>query len=228
HLTPPAPSPPYPLSLHDALPICLLIINADDFGLNRAATDAIVECHRAGTVTSTTLMANTPDCTRAAQLSAALTSLGVGLHFNLTWGEPLAGADRVPTLVDARGHLLARDALARRLLLRKVAARDVAEELRAQWAHLRGLGLHPSHVDSHQHVHGFPLVFSAVADMCRAERIPMRVPWVAPGKQGGWGRRARRFLLARMLRNSVRRWQGQVRWNDSLNSVFDLPGLSRE
>src|SRR5690606_8790554 len=42
----------------------LLIINADDFGLNRAATDAIVECHRAGTVTSTTLMANTPDCTR--------------------------------------------------------------------------------------------------------------------------------------------------------------------
>ena len=36
----------------------LLIVNADDFGFTRDVNDGIVEAHRAGILTSTTLMAS--------------------------------------------------------------------------------------------------------------------------------------------------------------------------
>jgi predicted glycoside hydrolase/deacetylase ChbG (UPF0249 family) len=205
----------------EAIRVKLLIVNADDFGLNRAATDAIVECHRAGSVTSTTLMANAPDCERAAGLASGLPALGVGMHFNLTWGEPLARAGEVPTLVDAEGRLHPRERLARLLLLGRVDPEHIARELAAQWQRLREAGVAPTHMDSHQHVHAFPRVFDAVAAHCAREDIPVRVPWVANGG-GGIGRRARRAVLRSMLARAVGPWRGKLRWNDSINSVFDL------
>lgn len=204
----------------------LLIVNADDFGLSAAATDAILECHAAGSITSTTLMANTPDCERAAGLASAQSSLAVGMHFNLTWGAPLAPPREVRSLLGPNGKFLSRNRLARRLFTGRVVSAHVDRELAAQWQRLTSLGLRPSHVDSHQHVHGLPVVFDAVAAHCRCARVPMRVPWVAKGGGGSLPRRARRLLLRALLQRAARRWRGRVAWNDSINSIFDLPDAS--
>ena len=200
----------------------LLIINADDFGLNDAATEGIVACFLAGSVTSTTLMVNAPATERAAILAQQHPDLGVGLHFNLTWGQPVSAPEDVPALVDSGGSFLPRSALAWRLLAGRVPQPQIDRELQAQYARMRELGLHPTHVDSHQHVHGFGAVFSSVAALCATTGLPMRVPWVAKSDSGGVGRRARRALLTRMLSRSTRRWQGKVRWNNGLGSIFDL------
>lgn len=200
----------------------LLIVNADDFGLNAAANAGIVECHRAGSVTSTTLMANAPALEEAVDLAHAHPALGIGLHFNLTWGRPLSEPARVPSLVDAAGSLLGRDQLGRRAVTGGLRAEEIALELSAQFQRLRALGIPVTHIDSHQHVHAFAPVFSAVATLCRQEGLPMRVPWVARDEAAPLRRRARRAVLSHLLTRSTRRWQGQVRWNDALGSVFDL------
>lgn len=201
----------------------ILIINADDFGLNASATHAIVETHLAGNVTSTTLMVNTPYTQEAVALAKTLPKLGVGLHFNLTWGEPISSPSTVPTLVDQRGRFYSRQALAKRIFMNRVAQQDVERELHAQFARMKTLGLSPTHLDSHQHVHGFGVIFDAVAKLCSQHRIAMRVPWVEDfGVHSGAARTIRRAVLKYLLKKSTQRWQGKVSWNHCLMSVFDL------
>lgn len=202
----------------------LLIVNADDFGLNDAANDGIIQAHAAGTVTSTTLMVNGRAAERAAALAAEHPELGVGLHFNLTWGHPVSSPAAVSSLVGGDGMFMPREALARRLLTGRVRREQVCAELRAQLNRMAELGLQPTHIDSHQHVHGFGPVFSAIAEYCATAAIPMRVPWVASADAGGFKRRIRRALLARMLARSTTHWSDRVSWNDGLGSIFDVPG----
>ncbi|MGD9660043.1 MAG: carbohydrate deacetylase [Porticoccaceae bacterium] len=200
----------------------LLIVNADDFGINDAANAAIIECHRMGSVTSTTLMANGPALAAAVELGRCNPSLGIGLHFNLTWGEPVSDPAMVSALVDDKGRFLAREVLAKRSLLGRIPREQLEIELDAQFKRLLSLGVDVTHVDSHQHVHALGVVFSTVAALCSRESLPMRVPWVAKERGAGLRRRLRRASLAALLTHSTGRWSGSVRWNDALGSVFDL------
>jgi predicted glycoside hydrolase/deacetylase ChbG (UPF0249 family) len=200
----------------------LLIVNADDFGINDAANAAIIECHRMGSVTSTTLMANGPALVAAVELGRCNPSLGIGLHFNLTWGEPVSDPAMVSALVDDKGKFLSREVLAKRSLLGRIPREQLEIELDAQFKRLLSLGVDVTHVDSHQHVHALGVVFSTVAALCSRESLPMRVPWVAKERGAGLRRRLRRASLAALLTHSTGRWSGSVRWNDALGSVFDL------
>lgn len=204
-----------------------LIVNADDFGLAPAVNQGILDAHLAGSVTSTTLMVNMPAAAEAAAIAKAHPALGVGLHFNLTLGQPLAGAAAVPSLVGPDGQFHARGALAARLLTGRVRREHVVRELQAQHQAFLALGIRPTHVDSHQHVHGFPAVFDAVAALCEAQGIPTRMPWLLKlgDSRPSAGRAARQWLLGRMLRRNVRRWQGRVSWNAGMGSLFDLGAM---
>jgi len=201
-----------------------LVVNADDFGLADEVNEGIIDALLAGSVTSTTLMVNMPAAAAAAALAKAHPALGVGLHFNLTLGTPLAAAELVPSLVDAAGRFFPRGVLARRLLFGRVQPGHIAVELDAQFQRFAELGLVPTHVDSHQHVHGFPAVFDAVATLCAQQGIAIRMPWLLqlPGSRPSPGRALRQWVLARMLRRNVREWQGRVSWNSGLGSLFDL------
>ena len=63
-----------------------LIVNADDFGLTKRVSEAIVDVHRHGIVTSTTLMANGAAFEGAVALSRQMPRLGIGAHLNLSEG----------------------------------------------------------------------------------------------------------------------------------------------
>ena len=204
-----------------------LIVNADDFGLAPAVNQGILDAHLAGSVTSTTLMVNMPAAAEAAAIAKAYPLLGVGLHFNLTLGKPLAGASSVPSLVGPDGKFHERGALALRLFTGRVRREHVVRELDAQHQAFLALGIRPTHVDSHQHVHGFPAVFDAVGALCEAQGIPTRMPWLLKlgDSRRGAGRALRQWLLGRMLRRNVRRWQGRVRWNAGMGSLFDLGAI---
>ena len=64
----------------------LLIVNADDFGLSRCVNEGIIEAHRNGIVTSTSLMVNRPGAEHASELVRDCPDLGLGLHFEETAG----------------------------------------------------------------------------------------------------------------------------------------------
>ncbi len=149
----------------------LLVINADDLGFAPGVNRGILECHAAGTLTSASMMVNTPAFHEAAELVLARApKLGVGLHLNLLTGRPLTA---VPTLADPRTglfhplHTLTRLALAGR-----IHAGDVRRECDAQLAALTAAGITPTHVDSHRHTHALPGVLPAVVASARAAGVP--------------------------------------------------------
>ena len=64
-----------------------LIVNADDFGLTKRVSEGIVDAHRHGIVSSTTLMANGGAFEAAVALRRQAPHLGIGAHLNLSEGD---------------------------------------------------------------------------------------------------------------------------------------------
>jgi len=142
-----------------------LIINADDFGFTRDVNAGIVNAHRNGVLTSTTLMANGDAFEDAVRLARDTPTLDVGCHLVLVQGRSLlSGAPFPERLQDvylalAKGHI------------------DVYRELRAQIEKILAAGLRPTHLDSHKHTHIVPKVFRAVVHLAHEFQIPnVRLP----------------------------------------------------
>lgn len=156
----------------------LLIVNADDFGLSPGVNYGIIEAHRHGLVTSTTAMMNAEGIEHAAEISAGFPSLGVGLHFVLSYGTPLSA---MPSLA-REGQLgkwvweVAKQG--------KLADEDIAAELRQQHDRFVSLfGRPPTHIDSHHHVHFIPQVWQHVSGFAREKGVPVRIDWQASQQQ---------------------------------------------
>jgi chitin disaccharide deacetylase len=155
-----------------------LIVNADDFGLTPGVNRAIIEAHTRGIVTSATLMANMPAFAEAVQLAKSHPTLGVGLHFNITQGAPVAPTTQVRSLLGGNGEFLGTSTkLARRALLGQLREEEIGIELRAQLERLRSAGLAVTHVDSHKHAHALPGVLRAIQQIIPAFGIcALRLP----------------------------------------------------
>ncbi len=129
-------------------------------------------------------MTNMPGFDEAARLAQGHLSLGVGLHFNMTQGRPVALASQVRSLTDERGEFLqASSAMLWRALKNELRADEVAIELRAQIEKALAAGVRLTHVDGHQHAQAWPQVFEAIASVLpeygiRAVRLPReRLRW---------------------------------------------------
>ena len=76
-------------------PPSLVIVNADDFGQSVNVNRAIIDCFQKGLISSTTIMANMPAFDDAVDLAIENGfHQTVGVHLNLTDGEPLVSALR--------------------------------------------------------------------------------------------------------------------------------------
>ncbi len=131
----------------------MIIVNADDFGRSRAETDAVVTCHKAGRITSTTAMVFMEDSERAAEAAVSL-AMDTGLHLNLS--QRFTGTrvtdglrrshDRIVRFLGSSKYAL----LLYNPFLRR-QFRDVVEAQVEEFARLYGRP--PSHIDGHQHLH---------------------------------------------------------------------------
>ena len=129
-----------------------LVVNADDFGFTRDVNRGIVEAHRQGILTATTLMANGDAFEDAVRLARENASLDVGAHLVLVGGRALAKANKpLPTSVP---RLVAAMTLGR---IR------IYDELAAQVRRILDAGIQLSHLDTHKHTHLAPPVLDAVA-----------------------------------------------------------------
>jgi predicted glycoside hydrolase/deacetylase ChbG (UPF0249 family) len=143
----------------------LLIVNADDFGHDREATDLTIACFGAGQISSATTMVRMADSRRAAEL-ALEHDLPSGLHLNFT--EPYDGAD-VPAAERERQLLACRTFGGGGLRLRSWTYDPrisglVEDAIRDQLERFRTLfGREPTHVDGHNHVQVCPNVSRAKA-----------------------------------------------------------------
>ena len=83
-----------------------LIINADDFGYKGNVVSAIIRLYEAGILKSTTAMTNSEYWSEGAQYLRSHTGFGAGVHLVITEGYPVLSPDKVPSLVDSRGHFI--------------------------------------------------------------------------------------------------------------------------
>lgn len=133
-----------------------LVVNADDFGFTRDVNQGIVEAHRNGILTATTLMACGAAFDDAVRLARETPTLDIGVHLVLVGQPPY------PMTV-AR--------LMRAVALGRIAIYD---ELSAQVRKVVDAGLNPTHLDTHKHTHLLPPVLDAVARISEE----FKIPWV--------------------------------------------------
>ena len=159
-------------------------MNADDFGLTPGVNRAIIELHRAGLVTSTSLMARAGATDEAIEFARAAPSLGVGCHVVLVDGEPVLPPEKVPSLVDARtGHFPnSLTTFLLRLFTGRIRAEEIEAEAAAQISLLQQRGVRLTHIDTHKHAHIFsavlrPVLRAARAAGIRAVRHPFEPEW---------------------------------------------------
>ncbi|MBM3511497.1 MAG: ChbG/HpnK family deacetylase [Alphaproteobacteria bacterium] len=126
-----------------------VIFNADDFGASTGINRGIVECHRRGVVTSTSLMVDGGAAREAAALAQDHPGLAVGLHFDVV-GED----DRNFDLDDTAA---------------------VGTEFRRQLGRFVDLiGRAPTHIDSHKHTHRRPHLFPLFREWVAPLKVPLR------------------------------------------------------
>lgn len=147
-----------------------LIVNADDFGQTSGINRAVLELHRAGLLTSATLMARAGATEEAIELALKMPSLNVGCHVVLTDGEPMLPPKRIPSLIDPSTNLFysSLSAFLGRLLSGRVNPGEIEAETTAQIQSLQTRGLTVSHIDSHKHTHMFPAVLRPLLRGARA------------------------------------------------------------
>lgn len=152
----------------------VLVVNADDYGLTAAVSQGILRAHHEGICTSASVLVLGRGFGASVGWLRDEPALGVGVHLALVGEDPpLLSAREIPTLVDRDGRL----PISWRVLLPKVAARrvdpdDIARELAAQIEAVRAEGLAIDHLDSHQHVHMFPVIRPLVVDLARRFGVP--------------------------------------------------------
>ncbi|MEQ8222203.1 MAG: carbohydrate deacetylase [Candidatus Eremiobacterota bacterium] len=142
-----------------------LIVNADDYNLTEDVSRGIIEASRNGIVTSTTVMVNIPGFDKTLDLLSN-SSLSAGIHFNLTFGEPVC--NDVPALVNKEGRFN------RRFEIEPEHISQVVREIEAQYNRFLASGIKPSHFDSHHHVHTKPELKKIFFDFAREKNLPMR------------------------------------------------------
>lgn len=153
-----------------------LIVNADDYGRTPQVSRGILQAHRHGIVTSTTVMVNQPAI--GEQLAEALLcpALGIGLHLVFTAWRPVLAPAQVPALVDEEGRFLEQHTVWAQA--ESIPISQLRAEFSAQMALFRTLaGRLPDHLDCHHFVHLYPPFFQAYADLALEHKLPLRVPF---------------------------------------------------
>jgi hopanoid biosynthesis associated protein HpnK len=149
-----------------------LIVNADDLGWTEGVNRGIAEAHRNGIVTSASLLANGAAFASGVEMARTTPGLGVGVHLNLSDGEPVAERELVTTLLNDKGELEGRpESLLLRLARRSVSVQEIEQEWDAQIQKVRDSGVEPTHLDGHRHVQMLPGLFEIVLRLAKKHGI---------------------------------------------------------
>src|SRR2546427_338704 len=119
--------------LHDMI----LVVNADDAGVDRGRNRGILRASREGLVRSASVLVNFDAAKEFVEQARELDALGIGLHANFTEGPPLVKGHR--SLIGANGSFLGKQELLRRGMAGLVDEREATRELEEQWAALERL-----------------------------------------------------------------------------------------
>jgi hopanoid biosynthesis associated protein HpnK len=187
-----------------------IVFSADDFGLSRSVNEAVELAHRNGALRQASLMVGAPHAQDAIARARLMPGLAVGLHLVLVDGDSLGGHARLPTITEKDGRF-GRDqvALAFKYFFSPAARRELAAEIRAQFAAFAQTGLALHHADAHKHMHLHPTVAAMMIAIGREFGLSrIRVPAEPPATLRACGERV--SLSDRALYLWTRRLRAQA------------------
>lgn len=151
------------------------VLCADDYGMTPAVSRGILHLVEAGRISATGAMTNMPAWRRAAhELWPHDQKIDIGVHLNLTCGEPLTEMKtfapegefpRLPSVIG--GGVIGR-----------LPLHEIEQEMAAQLNEFEDrMGRIPDFIDGHQHVHAMPGVRRALAALI-SKRYPGAKPYI--------------------------------------------------
>lgn len=166
----------------------VLILNADDFGMNHATNEGTFKALQAGGMTSATIMVPCPWFMEAVKFAKEHPQANLGCHLTLTsewnkykWG-PVVGWQAAPSLCDDLGYMFGE--VPQVYLAAKMD--DVEKEVRGQVDRALKAGIDVTHVDSHmgtlQYAPGYHELYLKIA---KSYNLPCRMAGRALMKKYG-------------------------------------------
>jgi predicted glycoside hydrolase/deacetylase ChbG (UPF0249 family) len=129
----------------------LLVIHADDLGMNHSVNRATFEALEKGWITSASILVPCPWFPEVARWAKEHPNADLGIHLDLTsewtdlrWG-PVSGASRVPSLIDTHGYF----PLDTPDVDQNAKMPDVEYELLLQIERAKNAGIPVTHLDMH-------------------------------------------------------------------------------
>jgi predicted glycoside hydrolase/deacetylase ChbG (UPF0249 family) len=129
----------------------LLILHADDYGMNHSVNRAISEALEKKWITSASILVPCPWFLEAANFAKAHPDADLGIHqaLNSEWTQfrwgPVSSRDKVPSLLDEQNYL----PLDTPEVVKNAKPAEVEAELRAQIERAQKFGVHVTHLDTH-------------------------------------------------------------------------------
>jgi chitin disaccharide deacetylase len=169
-----------------------LIVNADDYGYYPCVSQGILAAAKSGALTATGILANNPDLATQLHWLTGLESVDVGVHLNLTYGQPLTKV-MAEKLEHWQGQFPNAYVMSGLLLTGKINLADVRAEWRAQIETCQSIKLR--FLNSHEHIHMLPLLFPLVLELAKdygIEHVRLtQAEWLTP------------FGLSALIRNTL-------------------------
>ncbi|MDD4914563.1 MAG: ChbG/HpnK family deacetylase [Methylococcales bacterium] len=167
-----------------------LIVNADDYGYFPCVSKGILDLAKAGKLTATGVLANSPHLNVQMAWLDDVAALDVGVHLNLSFKQPLT-AVMAEKLRAWGGEFPGVGRMTRLILTRRITLEDVRNEWRAQIAACQQ-GRDLQFLNSHEHIHMLPVLFPLAMELADEFRIPhvrlTRAEWLWPMGISGWMR----------------------------------------
>lgn len=152
-----------------------IIINSDDFGLNKAVNNAISAAFKENLITSTTSLVNFKEGLKDA-VNLVNNNLipkdSIGIHLNLTEGSPVSkdGTNCTRLCENGKFHGRIRNTPVFKLNTDEKSA--ILAELESQISKfISTFGFVPSHIDGHHHIHTEWAILNIVIKLAKKHHI---------------------------------------------------------
>jgi predicted glycoside hydrolase/deacetylase ChbG (UPF0249 family) len=183
-----------------------IIVNADDLGISAEVNEAIFRGMEGRVITSATLLANGAAVVPAVRMLHHFPSCSFGVHLNLTEFQPLCAESHtaLSTILDERNSF--KGNAIRQVRISPLMLRAIYREWCAQIDNLIQLGVKPSHLDAHHHVHTIPQMLPVLAALRR--RYKINKVRISRNMYDAAAPASRVLLSEKWLYNQALRWAG--------------------
>lgn len=205
--------------------------HADDYGLFPTQSERILKCHQKGKLNGISIMPNSDSLEICMELLRPYQKeIAATVHLNLMEGKGVCPPEEIPLLTDPAGTLkgsfcglLLHSFLPGRKKYREQLKKEIREQIFRLMPYLpEG---QPLRLDGHAHYHMIPVVFDAMMDVIREEKLNVsyiRIPREYPMLYLRHWRKLKDFPvinLAKVAILNLLTWRNERKYRDYLQSL---------